>query len=252
MEDVYTDVSVPGSETQPVDPADNNGGFFVPDAYKNEGWTRNLKSYDDLWKTSDSAQKMIGKKTIGIPDEKSTDQEIADFYAKLRPGKAEDYNVELEGDDKELFEKLFYENGISARQAKALVEGYKESIEKAKAPLFSQDGYKKTMSERFGDKADAKVKSVVDFINKESSAEDKELLNAMPNNILGIVFGLVDKVQTRYAVNDSDVSASTGGSISGDADYSGYIKAVEELSRRPHKTADIDALKSKFNIPIIK
>ena len=91
MEDVNTDVSAPGAETQPVDTAaDNSGGFFVPDAYKNEGWTRNLRSYDDLWKTSDSAQKMIGKKTIGIPDDKSSEQEIADFYSKLRPGKAED------------------------------------------------------------------------------------------------------------------------------------------------------------------
>lgn len=253
MEDVNTDVSAPGAETQPVDTAaDNSGGFFVPDAYKNEGWTRNLRSYDDLWKTSDSAQKMIGKKTIGIPDDKSSEQEIADFYSKLRPGKAEDYNIELDGDDKALFEKLFYDNGISARQAKALVDGYKESIERVKAPMFSADGYKQTMTERFGDKAEAKIKSVVDFVNKEGSREDKELLNALPNNVLGIVFGLIDKVQTRYAANDSDASASTGGGISGQADYSGYVKAAEELSRKPHTMADIEALKSKFNIPIIK
>ena len=52
MEETNTDVSAPGAETQPVEPADNTGGFFVPDAYKNEGWTRNLKSYDwqeDNW-----------------------------------------------------------------------------------------------------------------------------------------------------------------------------------------------------------
>lgn len=252
MEETNTDVSAPGAETQPVEPADNTGGFFVPDAYKNEGWTRNLKSYDDLWKTSDNAQKMIGRKTIGIPDEKSTDQEIADFYAKLRPGKAEDYNVELEEGDKALFEKLFYENGISARQAKALVNGYKESIEKVKGPMFSEEGYKKTMSDRFGDKADAKVKSVCDFITKEASKEDKAILEAMPNNVLGIVYSLIDKVQTRYAVNDSDTSAASGAGVSGQADYSGYVKAAEALSRRPHTMADIEALKSKFNIPIIK
>lgn len=252
MEETNTDVSAPGAETQPVEPADNTGGFFVPDAYKNEGWTRNLKSYDDLWKTSDNAQKMIGRKTIGIPDEKSTDQEIADFYSKLRPGKAEDYNIELEGDDKELFEELFYENGISARQAKALVDGYKESIEKAKAPMFSEEGYKRTMSERFGDKAEAKIKSVVDFVNREGSKEDKALLNAMPNNVLGIVFSLIDKVQTRYAVHDSDTSTASGNGALGQADYSGYIKEAEALSRRPHSLADIDALKAKFNIPVFK
>ena len=93
---------------------------------------------------------------------------------------------------------------------------------------------------------------LVDFVNKEGSREDKELLNALPNNVLGIVFGLIDKVQTRYAANDSDTSASTGNGISGQADYSGYVKAAEELSRKPHTMADIEALKSKFNIPIIK
>lgn len=253
MEDVNTDVFAPGAETQPVDAAaDNSGGFFVPDAYKNEGWTRNLRSYDDLWKTSDSAQKMIGKKTIGIPDDKSSEQEISDFYAKLRPGKAEDYNVELEGEDKALFEKLFYDNGISPRQAKALVDGYKESIRKVQGPMFSESGYKQTMNERFGSNADAKVKAVNDFITKEASQEDKALLNALPNNVLGIVYGLIDRVQTRYAANDSDTSASTGGGFSGQADYSGYVKAAEELSRKPHTMADIEALKSKFNIPIIK
>lgn len=252
MEEANTDVSAPGAETQPVEPAGDNGGFFVPEAYKNEGWTRNLKSYDDLWKTSDNAQKMIGKKTIGIPDDKSTEQEIADFYAKLRPGKAEDYNVELEEGDKALFEKLFYENGISARQAKALVNGYKESIEKVKGPMFSKEGFQQEMSGRFGEKYDDKVKSVSDFIIREAAEADKAVLDKMPNNVLGIVYSLIDKVQTRYAVNDSDTSAASGAGVSGQADYSGYVKAAEALSRRPHTMADIEALKSKFNIPIIK
>lgn len=254
MEEENTDVSAPGAETQPVEQtaAGSNGGFFVPDAYKDAGWNKNIRSYDDLWKMADNSQKLIGRKTIGIPDERSNDQEWADFYAKIRPEKAEDYAIDLEGEDKEVFENLFYENGINARQAKALVKGYKESVERAKAPMFSEEGYQKEMSVRFGDKTEAKVKAVNDFVAKEASREDKALLNALPNNVLGIVYGLIDKVQTRYAVKDSDTPAGNGGGVSGQADYAGYIKEAEALSRRPHTTADIDALKSRFNIPIIR
>ena len=52
-EEIATDVEGLGSDTQPADninTADNNGGFFVPDEYKEQGWAKNISSYEDLWK----------------------------------------------------------------------------------------------------------------------------------------------------------------------------------------------------------
>lgn len=253
MSDIATDVSGQGSETQP----ENNtaatpgteGGFFVPDEYKEAGWSKNIRSYDDLWKMNANAQGVIGKKTIGIPDDKSTDAEWSDFYSKTRPEKAEDYALELDGDDKGLFESLFYENGINTKQAAALVKGYKESVEKASQPLFSEDGYKKELAGRFGEQAEAKAKSVNEFIAKEADAADKAVLDRMPNNVIGIVYSLIDKVQTRYAVHDSDTGKSGNGKISVEPDWLNYAKDADKLKSHYHTTADIQALKDKYNIP---
>lgn len=255
MEEIVTDVEEQGSDTQPENntaTADNNVGFFVPDEYKEAGWTKNIKSYEDLWKMNANAQKMVGQKTIGIPTENSTDEEVLNFYSKIRPEKAEDYAVELEGDDKALFEKLFFDNGISARQAKALVGGYKESVEKMNAQMFSQESYNKEMAERFGEKYDAKVKTVVDFITKEADEKDKAALEALPNNVLGVLYSLVDKVQTRYAVKDTDVAKNGSVKASNEPNWSEYTKAMSALSTRPHSTSDIIELKDKFNIPYTK
>lgn len=254
MEEIVTDVEEQGSDTQPESNATaaSDGGFFVPDEYKESGWCKNINSYDDLWKMNANAQKMIGQKTIGIPTENSTEEELNNFYSKIRPESAEDYAVELDGDDKALFEKLFHDNGLSVKQAKALVAGYKESVEKAQAPLFSQEGYKKEMTERFGEKYDTKVKAVVDFIGKEVSDQDKAVLESMPNNVLGLLYSVIDKVQTRYAVKDTDTAQGGAGRISSEPNWSEYTKAMTALATRPHSSADIIELKDKFNIPYAK
>ena len=253
MDDIATDVSGQGSETQPENNATaipvSESGFSVPEAYKDAGWSKNIKSYDDLWKMNANAQTLIGKKTIGIPDDKSSDEEWGEFYSKTRPTKAQDYALELEGEDKSVFENLFFENGISARQAKALVNGYKQSLEKASAPLFSEEGYKKEMSGRFGEAYNAKVQSVNNFIAREASAQDKAILEKMPNNVLGIVYGLIDKVQTRYAVSDTDTAKAGSGKVSAAPDWINYAKEADKLKTHYHTTADIQALKDKFNIP---
>ena len=88
-----TDVKELGSETQPVNetvgsvnnepstPAD----FVIPDEYKEAGWANNIHSVNDLWQQHANAQKLIGKKTIGIPTADSSEDEIREFYKKVRP-----------------------------------------------------------------------------------------------------------------------------------------------------------------------
>lgn len=253
MSDIVTDAQGQDPEAQPESnmaaSQETRSGFFVPDEYKEAGWSKNIKSYDDLWKMNANAQGMVGKKTIGIPDDKSTDQEWSDFYSKTRPEKAEDYALDLDGEDKGLFENLFYENGINTKQAAALIKGYKESVEKSSQPLFSEEGYKKELTGRFGEQAEAKAKNVNEFIAREASAADKAVLDRMPNNVLGIVYSLIDKVQTRYAAHDTDTGKAGNGKISGEPDWLNYAKEADKLKTHYHTTADIQALKDRFNIP---
>lgn len=255
MEETITDVSGQGSETQ----SDANttevgaGGFSVPEEYKDAGWSKNIKSYDDLWKMNANAQSLIGRKTIGIPSDKSTPEEWQSFFEKVRPEKAEEYGLELDGDDKAFYEKLFFDNGISTKQAKGIMGAYQERMQQALAGLTSEEGFRQEMQGRFGDKYEDKVKSLSALISREASDADKKVLEAMPNNVLGIMYGIINSIKTRYAVNDSDTGKSGGNPVApGVPDYAGYCKEVETLNRRPHSTADIDALRHKYNIPIIK
>ena len=141
-----SDVSV---DTQPDNTvADDTGGFFVPDEYKEAGWTQNIKSYDDLWKMNANAQNLIGRKTIGVPSEDATDAEINEFYAKTRPADINDYG--LDEDDSKDFAQLFYDNGLSKRQVGNLVAGIQKVFEDQQAELVSQEGFDAEMKSRFG------------------------------------------------------------------------------------------------------
>lgn len=254
MTEEVSDVNVGMTETQPENTAADAGvsqpEFTIPDEYKEKGWAKNIKSLEDLCKMNDNAQVLIGKKTIGIPSEEATEQELTDFYSKIRPQNQADYKVELDGEDKDLFEKLFYDNGLSQRQAKALVDGYKESVNKALAEMKSEEGYKKELANRFGDKADETVKTVTDFMKKEMSKEDLAALEGMPNNILGIMYSLVHTVQERYAVKDTDTGITGKPGVSSkEPDWAGYNKDAVELAKHPHSMADLNALRDKHNIP---
>lgn len=245
MEDI-SDVGMTQPDTNASEPTTS---FAIPDEYKEEGWTQNIKSYDDLWKMNANAQKMIGKKSL-LPGETSTDEEWNGFISKMRPEKETDYALELEdADEKAFFEKAFFENGISKRQAAAIVSAYQQASKEVNEKMYDKAGYDKMMSERFGDKSSEVQKSVTDLLEKELSKEDQAAIEAMPNNIVGVLYGVVNTLRERYAIKDSDLAAGAPATApSGKPDFEGYAKAVEDLNHRPHTMADIEALKSKFNI----
>lgn len=234
------------NQTQASAPADT---FAIPEEYKQEGWTQNLKSYDDLWKMNANAQKMVGKKSL-LPNESSSDEEWQGLYQKMRPESQNDYGLEFEdADEKAFFEKTFYENGVSKKQAQAIASAYKQASAAVNAEMYDKAGYDKMMSERFGDKSGEVQKAVTDLLAKELSQEDQSAIEAMPNNIVGVLYGVVNTLRERYAIKDSDLAAGQPSNpSSGQPDFAGYAKAVEDLNHRPHSMADMEALKSRFNI----
>lgn len=251
MEETMSDVDAQGADTQPETTTTDTGGFSIPDEYKDAGWAKNIKSVDDLWKMNANAQSLIGKKTIGIPDEKSTPEEWQGFYSKLRPAKAEDYNLDFKGSDKEFYEKLFYDNGISSKQAGNIISAYKARMDEATNSFLSEEGFAAEMKGRFGDNYDDKVKAITNLIKQEANQADAKVLDAMPNNVLGVMYGILDKIASRYAIKDTDVGKA-GKTTAVEPDYAGYLKAMEELNRKPHNTSDVLAVKSKFGIPVFK
>lgn len=240
-------------ENNPTTSAPEQGAFSLPEEYRDKGWAKNIKTQDDVFKMLDHSQSLIGKKTIGIPDfGNASESEIEDFYSKLRPESAEEYNLEgLDEQDNTLFKDAFYKLGLSKHQADNLIETYKKSIEEAYKPLFSEDGYKKEMANRFGDKTVEVTNKVNNFLKTELSSEDKEIVEKLPNNVLGVIYDVVNRIVTRYAINDSDIGkggGNSGGGVSNTSDISAYVQEMEALKSHPHTVEERDAIMRKYNM----
>jgi hypothetical protein len=127
-------VPTPDPVTPPVDSTDITGfTSLIPEEYKQKPYLQNIKSVNDLFKSYDNAQTLIGKKTIGIPDEKSTPEEVSEFYIKLgKPAEIDTYEFtskypEIFGEEKgKSFDKrmkeVFHKSNLTSKQVKDLQE----------------------------------------------------------------------------------------------------------------------------------
>lgn len=247
-----TDVEPLGGETQPVGTPDSGStGFVVPDAYKEAGWTKNIHSIDDLWSQHANAQQLIGRKTVGIPTADSSEQEYIDFYSKTRPESQDGYDFDLENDaDNALFKELFYNNGISSRQAKALIDGYKDSVRKASEPMFSAEGFEKTMKEELGNEYKGRLDEINKFLKVNARPSQLEALEQSPNEILGLVYGLVSKTMDKYAVKElgtvEQKQTQTVGSVESLAKY---MEEKAKLEMNPFSTTEqLEELKRTYGV----
>lgn len=243
-----TDVQEQGSETQPVETPENPvNEFTIPDDYKDAGWASNIHSVDDLWSQHANAQKLIGKKTIGIPTEDSSEEEISEFYSKVRPEAEDKYDIDL-GDDTEMFKKIFYENGISARQAKSITEAYKESVRKVSDGLFSEEGFKEVMKDTLGDEYKDKIEKVNGFLKQYGKKSALAQLDQLPNETLGLIYGLIDLTMDKYAVKELG-SVNQKSALTSDKDMTEYMQKMQALDNDPFVTQEKrDALRREYGI----
>ena len=158
----------------------------------------------------------------------------------------------LRGNAERISVFVFHKYGLAEKQAKGISTELKAIQDKYNHEFFSQEAYDNEMTTRFGKDFSGKTKGIIDFINKEANEVDRNVLEQLPNNVLGVVYGLIDKVQTRYAVKDTDTAKGGTGKVNNQPDWLKYNEAMNELRTRPHTTADMNALKNKYNIPYTK
>lgn len=138
--------------------------FSIPEAYKGKGWAEKIKTPDDVWKSLDSAQSMLGKRPAGIPALEASAEEWTKFAEALRPKSADDYGLGAveglpEGFDvapyKEKAQKLMHEAGLDKRQADALWKQYMaaEMTSASERNAARDKEYDEGMAKLFGDKA---------------------------------------------------------------------------------------------------
>lgn len=178
-----------------------NNDFVIPEEYRNKGWAKNIKTQEDLFKTLDNAQALIGKKTIGIPDfDKASDEELQDFYSKLTPKDAKDYGLEeMESIDeatKENFATLFRENGINKRAGQNILRAYQEMLERAKGDDESLNAELQT---RLGEDYETRVDEIAPMFKRYLSNEDRAIMLNMPDKVKGILCSFADRIDRNMA-----------------------------------------------------
>lgn len=210
--------------------------FSVPEAYQDRGWAKDIKSPDDLWKLTDNAQSLIGKRPAGIPTADAPEEEWQKFYnAAGRPDSPDKYTLpDVEGlpegldlgPQKQTATKILHEAGLTQKQAEKVwslymkaeleaVGGAKAQSEEAQKALDAE--FDQVTQKVFGDKYDASAKAAQDMINAYVPDELKDAYGALGDNpkaLAAVISALsgakaeIDKVKAEYGAEGSITSGA--------------------------------------------
>jgi hypothetical protein len=136
--------------------------FAVPEAYASKGWAKDIKSPDDLWKLTDNAQSLIGKRATPAADAPA--EEWNNYMKQLgMPENPDGYTLgDIEGTPegfdlapyKQQAQQLMHKAGLTPRQADALWKEYisTELAASGKAQADADKAYGELTAKHFGDK----------------------------------------------------------------------------------------------------
>lgn len=249
--------TVPTSETPPAQQTPNEppietppaDGYKIPDAFKDKPWAAKIKSEEDVWKTLDNLQTAVGKKQI-VPDfATATPAEITDFQNQLR-GSA-DRAAYVEGlkspegvptGEADMYKQIFFDAAVPPAVAQPLLDKFTGIVETAKKELVSSDGFTKTLTTRFGTDAMAKdgpVAAVANVIAPHMNAADRTIWDNMPNETLGVVYGVIDRIlQEHGAMEGASANAGTG-SRKGGGSANSAQSIREQMTANDQKIRDL-------------
>lgn len=194
------------AQTQQTTETQAQDSFAIPQEYSDRTWTKTIKSSDDLWKTLDNVQSLIGKRPAGIPAADAPEADWEKFYnAAGRPEAADKYNLpDIEGlpegvdlaPYKTQAAELFYKAGLTQKQSEAVWKSYLE-LEKGTAAKGTE-AFKAQQAELdkqfdeltgklFGDKYDDVSQRAQAFISGALPDELKPVIEEVAQNPKALV-----------------------------------------------------------------
>lgn len=223
----------------------------IPEAYKDKPYLKGVDSLEKLLQNYENAQSLIGKKTIGIPDEKATDEDWQAFYNKLRPEAPDAYEFEplklpedkklvedylnqtrkpeLERDVKALFHKI----GLTKQQAQTLYQEYNQLFMKHNEDLFDEEinAYKKLNDEfdqlaakTFGPKMDVALEKGGQFIRDNLTPGMEKFLPFVGNEVAILFADVAQNVARKYVSEDSPVDTRSTSGTGADSIHSQILQ----------------------------
>jgi hypothetical protein len=214
--------------------------FEIPEEYKDKGWTEKIKSPEDLWKQLDSAQSLIGKKSI-VPEFKDG-QEKLEYLAQFKPSEKSEYTEVMPEEGwqegaKEFFTDTFDEANLTKEQAEKVLTKYQEYEKSLQGDLYSEEGWNNTLKEVFPENTETAAKEVSGILRANVSDDRKAMFDAMPNNLRGLVLELTSNLAKRYGAKPEHVPSTSNtndGGIDIQAKRAQITEQLTNLSKRPH------------------
>lgn len=222
-----------------------DSGFSVPEAYADRGWVEKIKSSDDLWKTLDNAQSLLGKRPEGIPAKDALQEEWDKFYRTIgRPDDPNGYEFDNnfeglpEGLDLAPYEEkakgFFHELGLSKEKANEAwrkyvameMEAVGQMTESQKAQQAELDKQFNDMtSKMYGNKFEEVSKQAQEFIGQALPDELKPVMERIGDDPQALVAMIelsnyaqkqIADVKRQYTGEDNLTSGGTGANQSAD------------------------------------
>ncbi len=196
--------------------------FTVPEAYQNVGWVKDVKSYDDLWKKTDGAEKLVGQRLEGkvdLPKENATPEDMATFYKSVgRPETAEEYKFDREGQAEALKEfnsdkmdsivkTIFHNHGLRPDQALGIQKDYEkvlgeQLIEKLDVQKKLNDGFEELTSKIFGNDKEAILESSKLILGHYAPEGFADHISKLPNETLVVIASVLNGIKKDYISED--------------------------------------------------
>ncbi|MCK5612043.1 hypothetical protein KAR91_59785 [Candidatus Pacearchaeota archaeon] len=236
---------VAGDDTPPPE-------YKIPDEYKDKPWAAKIKTEEDVFKQIDNLTGLVGKKHLTPDFKTATPADIEAYYESTRPADKKEYIIDGEASSPEIRGKvadLLHKNGITAHQGSALIKELGDLGLGELDTLTSEEGFNTEMTKSFGDKFKPTVASVVIEHKKHLSVDDQKLMDKIPNEFLGVVYRLTDKMTKAYGAKETGAQVDGGGGSPPTPDFdkeSAAISAeIRALDGRAHSAEEKQILINK-------
>lgn len=258
--------AAPASPETPPASGEPAKPWQVPEAYKDKPWASKVKSEEDLYKQIDNLSGLVGKKTVALDYATATPEDIAAHHKTLAPADVKDYGFDtLEGVDVDRMSKvapIFQEEGLTPHQAKNIATKYAKLEATFLSDATSEEGFRGEMTKSFGEKYEPMVAQVVEVHKKNLSPEDQKVMDAMPNQFLGSVYRLTQKMADAHKTEVDALKKQYGVEENGDAhlNKNGNIaptdvnviradlrKKINDIDSRPHTAEEKQQLVDKLH-----
>ena len=194
----------------------------IPEDYRDREYLKGIDSMEKFVEQFDNAQKLIGKKTIGVPTPESSIDEWNEFYNKMgRPDAPDAYEFEKveipeqfqrTEEDLKIMKQIFHEAGLTAKQAQDVMKRSDEAI--AKAFEANKENYEKmaearnkefveNMEKHFGEEKDQAIAVAETMLKKYVPKGMEEYVKGLDDNSMLVLSAVLNSVHKSGKTEDS-------------------------------------------------